>query len=203
MTDRETKDATFRKAGDLVQARLSDKRYAHTIGVLETAERLAALHGIDEDRTRLAALLHDSARELGKDELLRLAQQWDLPVSEQEMSSPILLHGPVAAEISRRELGIENGEVLEALRVHTTGAPGMGPVALALFVADAIEPGRSYPSVDRLRELAEEDLREAAAEALRRDVAHDEERGREPHPASLKTLRWLETMLDEASKGRI
>jgi predicted HD superfamily hydrolase involved in NAD metabolism len=102
------------------------------------------------------------------------------------------LHGPVAAELARRELGVDDDSVLEAIRAHTMGAPGMGPVALAVYVADKIEPGRDYPSVARLRDLAEEDLREAAAEALRRAIAHNEERGRETHPASRKTLRWLE-----------
>jgi len=193
MADRKTNDATLREADELIHTRLSDKRYAHTLRVVETVERLAALHGLDEYRTRLAALLHDAAREMGAEEFLRLAEKWNLPVGEPERKSPMLLHGPVAAEMARRELSIEDGEVLEAIRVHTTGAPEMGLVALAVYVADAIEPGRAYPSVGHLRKLAEEDLQDAAAEALRRDVAHDEERGRETHPVSRETLRWLES----------
>jgi len=192
MANRKTNDAKLRKAGAFVRDRLSDKRYDHTIRVVETAERLASLHGLDEDRTRLAALLHDAAREVEAGEYLRLAADWDLPVGEPERESPKLLHGPVAAELARRELGVDDDSVLEAIRAHTMGAPGMGPVALAVYVADKIEPGRDYPSVARLRDLAEEDLREAAAEALRRAIAHNEERGRETHPASRKTLRWLE-----------
>ena len=203
MKDRKTNDATLRSAGAFVRARLSEKRYSHTIGVVETAEVLASLHGLDGNRIRLSALLHDAAREVEKDELLRLAGEWNLPVGEPELESPMLLHGPVAAEIAKRELGIEDEEVLEALRVHTTGAPEMGPVALAVFVADAIEPGRDYPSVERLRELAKQDLYETAAEALRRDIAHNEERGRMVHPASRKALRWLETLLEESAQRRI
>ena len=73
----------------------------------------------------------------------------------------------------------------------------MGPLSLVLFVADKIEPARDYPSVGRLRLLSREDLRGAAAESLRRSIAHNEERGRPTHPASIKTLAWL----DEAEKG--
>jgi HD superfamily phosphohydrolase YqeK len=68
----------------------------------------------------------------------------------------------------------------------------MGPLALVLYVADKIEPARDYPSVQHLRCLSREDLREAAAVALRRAIAHNEERGRPTHPASRRTLAWLE-----------
>jgi predicted HD superfamily hydrolase involved in NAD metabolism len=189
---------------DLIQAadalaceRLSRSRYAHTIRVADTAERLAAVHGLDRRRTRLAALLHDAARELPAEEYLRLAEEWGLPVDGPERKSPKLLHGPVAAALARTELGIEDEEVLDAVRVHTVGRPGMRLLALALYVADKIEPDRGYPSVDRLRKLAEQDLHEAAREALQRSRAYNEQRGRPTHPASLKTLEWLEETVNE------
>ncbi len=192
MTNRETDAAMLQRADGFVRARLSDKRYAHTIRVAETAERLAVRHGLDECRIRLAALLHDVAREVEADEYLRLAEEWQISVGEPERENPKLLHGPVAAELARRELGMMDDDVLEAVRFHTTGAPGMGLVALAVYVADKIEPSRDYPSVEHLRRLAQRDLREAAAEALRRAIAHNEERDRKTHPASRETLRWLE-----------
>lgn len=192
MEDRQTDNEFLGAADSFARTRISDKRYAHTLRVADTAENLATIHGFDGERTRLAALLHDAARELKSGEYLALAEEWGLPLGEPERESPKLLHGPVAAELVRRELGIEDEEVLEAIRAHTVGSPGMGPLALAVYVADKIEPARDYPSVCRLRELANEDLYEAAAEALRRTRAHNEERGRPTHPASLQTLEWLE-----------
>jgi predicted HD superfamily hydrolase involved in NAD metabolism len=177
--------------------RLSAKRYGHTLRVADTAQDLARDHGLDPERARLAALLHDAAREVPPGECLDLAERWSLPVGEPERESPKLLHGPVAAELARRELGVEDGEVLDAVREHTTGRPGMGPLSLVLFVADKIEPARDYPSVGRVRVLARENLGEAAAESLRRSIAHNEERGRPTHPASIETLAWL----DEAEDG--
>ena len=177
--------------------RLSAKRYGHTLRVAETAENLARVHGLDPGRARLAALLHDATRERSSGEFLDLARTWNLPFGEPERESPKLLHGPVAAELARRELGVRDEEVLEAVREHTTGRPGMGPLSLVLYVADKIEPARDYPSVGRLRLLAREDLRGAAAESLRRSIAHNEERGRPTHPASIETLAWL----DEAEEG--
>jgi predicted HD superfamily hydrolase involved in NAD metabolism len=180
-------------AGALARSRLSDKRYDHTLRVADTAADLAHVHGLDEEKARLCALIHDAARETEPEEFLRLAEEWNLPVGEPERQSPKLLHGPVAAELARRELGVRDEEVLGAVRAHTTAKPGMGPLALALYVADKIEPARDYPSVERLRNLAREDLHKAATESLRRAIAHNEGRGKDVHPSSREALEWLES----------
>src|SRR5919112_895931 len=103
MRDRAEAYTLLEAVDAFVRARLSEKRYGHT---------------------------------------LRVAKEWDLPVGEPERQSPKLLHGPVAAELSRRELGVEDADILEAIRVHTVGRPQMGPLALVLYVADKIEPAR-------------------------------------------------------------
>jgi predicted HD superfamily hydrolase involved in NAD metabolism len=194
-------DTLLEEADAFARSRLSDSRYEHTLRVANTAEGLAQSHDLDADRARLAALVHDSAREIGPDEFLELAETWHLQVGDPERQSPKLLHGPVAAELARRELGIEDGEVLEAVRAHTTGKPGMGPLALVLYIADKIEPARDYPSVGRLRTLARENLQGAALESLRRAIAYNEGRGKKVHPTSRETLDWLET--DHTAQSRI
>jgi predicted HD superfamily hydrolase involved in NAD metabolism len=180
-------------ADALARSRLSEKRYGHTLRVADTAADLARIHGLDEDRARLSALIHDAARETEPGEFLRLAEEWNLPVGEPERQSPKLLHGPVAAELARRELGVRDEEVLEAVRAHTTAKPGMEPLALTLYVADKIEPARDYPSVGRLRQLAREDLYAAATESLRRAISYNEGRGKDVHPSSRAALEWLES----------
>src|SRR4051794_551601 len=188
-------------ADAFARSRLSEGRYGHTLRVADTAADLARVHDLDENRARLSALIHDAARDTGPEEFVRLAEEWDLPVGEQERQSPKLLHGPVAAELARRELGVEDKEVLEAVRAHTTGKLGMGPLALVLYVADKIEPARDYPSVERLRVLAREDLHAAAAASLRRAIAHNEERGKDVHPSSREALEWLEA--DRTAQGGV
>ena len=189
------------RAEALARSRLSERRYEHTLRVADTAENLAMAHDLEADRARLSALLHDAAREMGPEEFLNLADKWGIQVGEPEQQSPKLLHGPVAAELAKRELGVNDEDVLEAIRAHTTGRPGMGPLALVLYVADKIEPARDYPSVGRLRTLAGEDLNGAATESLRRAIAHNQERGKPTHPASLKMLDWLEA--DRTAQSRI
>lgn len=192
-------DALLEAAEGYARERLSKKRYAHTLRVAETAERLAEKHGLDSKKARLAGLLHDAAREVGKEELLRVAEENDLAVGDFEHERPMLLHGRVAAELARRDLGVKDGEILDAVRAHTTGEPGMGALALTLFVADKVEPGREGPSVEDLRELACKDLRRSACAALEASISHNEDRGRPVHPKSLETLEWLE----DSGEGRV
>lgn len=195
MTDHVT-DALLEKADSLAASRLSAKRYGHTVRVAQTVERLAKAHGLDPSRARLAALIHDSAREEPPEDLLRLAGDWSIPVGGPERESPKLLHGPVAAELARRELGVEDEGVLRAVREHTVGAAPMDGISLALYLADKIEPARDYPSAQKIRELSDSDLHEATAEALRRSIAYNEQRGKPTHPDSRETLAWLERHLE-------
>ena len=185
-------DRLLEAATGYARERLSDKRFDHTLRVAETAERLAGLHGLDPSKARLAGLLHDVARETDGDELLRIAAKNSLPIGEPEREKPMLLHGPAAAELAETKLRVRDEAVLEAVRVHTTGASGMGPLSLVVFVADKIEPGREGDWVEELRELAEKDLGEAARASLESSISFNEGRGRTIHPRSREALRWLE-----------
>ena len=169
-------DSVLNTARRYARKCLSDGRYAHTLRVADTAEMLANLHGLDPEKARLAAFLHDLAREVEEEEMLRIAKEEGIPLGEREREKPILLHGPVAARLARKELGVEDEEVLEAVRVHTTGEPGMGSISLALYVADKIEPDRSQPGVDNLRRLAQESLERATASALEASISYNERR---------------------------
>ncbi len=188
-----TDDAFLNTVQSYARDRLSEKRYAHTLRVADTAERLAGIHSLDPKKARLAALLHDSAREMDKNELSRIAHEEGIAVDEHERERPVLLHGPVAAKLARKDLGVEDGEVLEAVRAHTTGEPEMGALALALYVADKIEPDRDQPGVEDLRKLALDSLYRAAKTALEGSVSHNEQRGRPTHPKSRQALKWLES----------
>ena len=185
-------DNLLKAAADHARERLSDKRYGHTLRVADTAEHLAGLHGLDPVKARLAGLLHDLARETSGEDLLHTAAERDVPVGDPERDKPMLLHGPVAAALAQTKLGVGDEAVLEAIRVHTTGAAGMGPLALAVFVADKIEPGRVGEWVEGLRELAEGNLRAAAKASLASSISYTEERGNAVHPRSREALEWLE-----------
>jgi len=121
------------------------------------------MHGVDPDRAEVAARVHDIASRYSGEELLTFAEQFGIPISITEARAPRLLHGKVAAEMLRRDWGIDDEELLDAVAYHITGNPHMGKLAKVLFVADKIEPDRDrhYGGLDPIREVARVSLDQA------------------------------------------
>jgi len=142
--------------------RLSEKRYLHSLGVAEEAERLAKRYGADTEKAYLAGLVHDCAKEIPEEETLSLLRDvYHIEPDFAAKAAPWLLHGTLGACVAKEEFGIEDEEILDAIRYHTTGKAGMSLLSKLIFIADFIEPGRSYPDVEMLRAMTYENLEEA------------------------------------------
>lgn len=153
----------------LRQYGMGDKRLAHTLGVRDTAVELACLHGASMQAAALAAMLHDLAKPLPLERMQALASQYALPLPQEILADGNLLHGPLAAAMAERELGVTDPRVLSAIACHTTGKSGMSTLDKVLFLADAIEPGRAdYPGLQEMRRLARSDLTAAVLLSMRR-----------------------------------
>lgn len=154
-----------------VSSSTSKKRLKHILGVEKTAIELAELYGEDTEKVSLAALLHDYAKEQAEAEMLDLIISENLDLDLTQYGSAIW-HGPVGAILARREFGIEDEEILNAIANHTIGAPTMSLVEQIIFVADYIEPGRDFEGVNKARELAEKSIHEAVRYELKETIQH-------------------------------
>jgi len=177
----------------LIAERLSPELRAHSRRVAETAAALVRRWGGEpeqiEDAT-VAGLLHDYCREDPAEEILAKAGRYGLSVSELEASRPVeLLHAPVAAA-ELADTGVA-GRVLTAIALHTVGGPQMDLVAQAVYVADAIEPGRSFAGVDELRAAAEVSAARAVAACVRSGLGALIAAGKPLHPASVELYNTL------------
>lgn len=147
-----------------VEKRLPEKRRRHTYGVRDTAVLLAERYGADPKKAELAALCHDLYRYVEGAELADYVREFHLP--ERYLTSPNLAHSKIAAAVMKRDFGIEDEDLLNAVSYHTTGRAGMSLLEKIVFLADAIEPGRDYPGVGELRKTAEENLDSAVLQSL-------------------------------------
>ena len=137
----------------LLEARLSPKRVRHSLGVEKEALRLARRFGVDEKKAQVAALLHDVSKG-------QMPEPGSV-VSPLYRANPELLHGRLGAEFLEEALGIEDQEILLAVRYHTTGRAGMTDLEKVIYLADLIEENRDFPGLDELRAAAARDLDEA------------------------------------------
>ena len=166
---------------------------AHINRVSDIARELAIHHNVDQDRAALGMLAHDVARAMPNQELLRHAAEFDLPVTLVERRMPVMLHGPVGAEILRREDGLTEEDLYQAVYWHTTGHPSLDRLGKVVFLADKLDPLKisRYPYLPFLRELALEDLDRAILEFLSRETVARATTNEMVHPATVETRNHL------------
>ncbi|MEZ4553979.1 MAG: HD domain-containing protein [Dehalococcoidia bacterium] len=165
----------------------------HIDRVVSVAGELARIHRLDERRVLLAAQGHDVLRGLSPEALLEAAAVRGLEVGEFERAEPVILHGPLGAIELEARGWMDDRELLDAIRWHTTGHPDYGPIAWAMFVADKVEPAKieRWPALDAVAEAMEHSLEGAALLYL--DLLHErlEGEGKASHPLAEQTRQAL------------
>ena len=135
----------YTEARKLVKARLSEKRWTHTKNVKKMAVKLAKRWGTDPEKAAMAAILHDSAKELPKQELLQIFAD-NAIIAENAPARPLpVWHGIAAAILAETQWGITDPEILSAIRCHTTGKPGMSKLDKIIYLADMTSAERDWP----------------------------------------------------------
>ncbi|HLS61492.1 MAG TPA: bis(5'-nucleosyl)-tetraphosphatase (symmetrical) YqeK [Virgibacillus sp.] len=140
-----------------VKPHLTKERFDHTLRVAEEAVALARLYHVDEKKAELAALFHDYAKYRPLKEMERIIRVSQLPKDLLNYHHE-LWHGPVGALLIEYEYGITDKEIQSAIHSHTTGKAHMTKLDLIIFLADYIEPCRSFPGLEEVREAAKSDL---------------------------------------------
>jgi len=119
---------------------LSEKRYVHSLGTMETAGFLAQKFGLDIEKARLAGLLHDCAKCMSSEKLLEIIKERLPNIKDEELLNYKTYHAPVGAYLALEKFGVSDGEVISAIACHTMGKVNMSDFEKIIFLADKIEP---------------------------------------------------------------
>ena len=174
-----------------LKQRLKPKRYKHTLGVVESAERLTRRYGGDVKQAKTAALLHDCAKNMDDQRLLEMARASNLPLDVVLTAEPGLLHGAVGAVIAKKEFGIDDPMILDAITYHTTGRTQMTTLDKIIYLADYIEPNRDFPGVEALRTESEKNLEDACVLGLTHTIRFVLSNGGLVHPLTVEARNDL------------
>lgn len=170
---------------------LDAQRFEHTLGVEETARKMALMFGVSEEKASLAGLLHDCAKCMTLSQMVKAARH--LPLDPVMKESKALMHSVAGMCIAQTVYGVTDPEVLGAIRWHTTGRAGMTRLEKIIYLADMIEPHRKpYPGLEELREACLTDLDEALLMALRMSLDHVRQQGKTLHPDTMAALAYYE-----------
>ena len=153
-----------------IKEQLCPNRYDHTLRVMETSMVLAKKYGVCLESAQIAALLHDVAKNQTDDELQKQLEKANL--RDYLNYHSLIWHAPVGALVARKKYRIESQDILNAIQYHTTGRSQMSKLEQIVFLADYIEPYRTQPNVELIRQLATESLERAIAKVLEDTIAY-------------------------------
>lgn len=169
---------------------LIEKRYAHSVAVMGTAQRLAQIHGADVEKATVAGLLHDCAKNDTAEQLLQKCEKYGIALDDIEREQTGLLHGFVGAKELAFKFGITDPEIYDAVYYHTVGKPNMPLLTKIIYIADGIEPHRNFEGVEEIRHLAETDLDQALVVQLNMTIRSVLKKGTLLHTNTVDTRNY-------------
>lgn len=176
---------------------LGDSRYEHSLCVSKAAGQLARRYGADVGKAETAGILHDIMKDLPKEEQKERMKRYGIRLTKLELCSPKLWHAILAPEYLRRELGVTDPEILDAVRYHTTGRENMTLLDKILFIADYISADRTYPGVEGLRKTAQQSMERAMIDGMAFTIKDLADAGRPIHPDTIAA--YNQTVLQNQS----
>lgn len=162
--------------------------YRHSINTLEFAGSIAKKYLSDKEFFKLciACILHDYGKIFDHEELLRIVKKEKLEVSEFELNCPPILHGFVGEYLVRKDFNISDRKILKAIRLHTIGYSNMDLLDKILFIADKTEKDRNYNGVEKLRNLAMENINLCLLEVYKNNIIYNIKEDKFLHPDTIK-----------------
>lgn len=180
---------------------LSPKRFEHTQGVANESVKLAKKHGADERKAYIAGLLHDCAKDYSGKDKLRMCEKLGIELDSIMINQSDLTHSFLGAVLAKDMFGIEDEDILNAVKYHTTGRAGMSDLEKIVYLADFFEPSRTYfDGMDEMKRLAYENLDKAVAFSLEHTINYNKKKNRLIHPLSMEALEYYTKSVNKEDK---
>lgn len=170
----------FEELNKFVKKNVNDHRYAHTLGVVKAADVYAKRFGADQQKARIAAIFHDACKNEGA-----------------------LEHGPAAAKLLKEKFGVEDEDILNAIKYHTVGRANMSILERVIKCADLTDETRDYPNVEYFRKRLREDsdINPVFLEMMLECKDIIEQRGQKYSKSSLECIEWLKEEINRSKYG--
>ena len=170
---------------------LHKKRFDHSLNVAQRAVELAKRYGEDEQKAYIAGILHDICKNMQPEEQLQWMKKSAIILDENLLEQPPVWHGFAGAEYIRQQLGIEDEDIINAVRYHTVARAGMSRLEQIIYLADFISADRHYKDVETMRAKVDEGLEPGMFYALTYTITDLARQGRPIHPDTVDAYNWV------------
>lgn len=176
---------TYDEIYTYIKDNLNLKRFKHSLAVECEAIKLGKIYGENIENCSLAGICHDCLKNVSDEGLFELISKYNIKLDQIQLKSPQILHGPVGAEFCRKHFGIEDIDILNAVKYHTTGRNGMSMLEKIIYISDIIEEGRDFPGIDEIRSKAYSNLDEALFIACNQTIIYVINKNELLHPLTV------------------
>lgn len=171
---------------------LKPKRLEHSINVAKCAIKLSEIYGYDKEKAYLAGLVHDCAKYFTKEQIDSYVEKYNIELDPLEVDNIALSHSIIGSFAIQDVFNIQDMDIINAVRYHTTGRENMSILEKIIFMADMIEEGRNFPGVDHLRELSfNKQLDKALITSFNNTIKFVIDNDQLIHPRSVKARNYL------------
>lgn len=182
---------SYENLKSVLEKRLNEKRFYHSLCVADEAKRLAIKYGGDAEKCYLAGLLHDITKNSPQEEHLQIFETFGIMLNDIEKNAEKLWHAISGEAYIKYVLNIDDNELLDAVRYHTTAKSGMTLTAKILYLADFTSKDRDYDDVEEMRKLVDISLEKAMVYALKYSIKDLIEQSRAIHMDTLEAYNEL------------
>lgn len=176
---------------EIIKPRLDAYRLHHSVCVCECAKKLARLYNCDEEKACTAGILHDIMKNTSNEEQLKYLDKCGVSLSKIEISNPKLYHAISGAYYVKKELKIDDEDIFNAIRFHTTGRENMSLLEKVIYIADFVSDDRDYDGIDEIRQAAFRNLEEAMMIGVKFSIEEIVGRQQTVHPDSINLYNEL------------
>lgn len=181
----------FKDLEERLKTLIDEKTYSHSLRVKNMAISLGEVYGADIEKLKIAAILHDCGKGLDHINLLKKYKAFDIILDDYMKNNKELIHGPLGAKIAKEKFSIEDQEVLEGIKYHTTGRENMSIIDKIIYISDYVEPNRDFKGVEVVRKLAFANLDQSLILAMDNTIKFLIDKKKIIHPNTIKARNSL------------
>ena len=176
---------------DYLKSVLNEHRFEHSLNVAKECLELAKLYNYDENKAYLCGLLHDICKNDSKENMLQIFDRFDIILDNVQQEVHLLWHSIAGSLFVGEKFGIDDVDIINAIKYHTTGRENMTKLDKIVYLADVISVDRSFEGVERLREVSRVDLDLAVIECLKSSIKNLSEKNKPIHIDTIKAYNFL------------
>lgn len=182
----------YKEIEEKLKEMLPERRLKHSRNVSKCALKLSEIYNCDKEKAEIAGLIHDCAKYFNDEQVENCIKKFNIELDPLEKNNIALSHSVIGSYVAKEVFNIEDEEIINAIKYHTTGREDMSLLEKIIYIADLIEEDRNFPKVEEIRKLTYEgELDKAMILSFNNTIKFVIEKNQLIHPRTVKARNYI------------